>query len=78
MGCSGLLIDATRKGPFPPVGLPKKSFMENALKIWREEEMPELNLKIPGTVIRSICGTHEDDRHGRDSGAGDYFQQPKK
>ena len=35
VGCSGLLIDATRKGPFPPVGLPKKSYMEKALKIWQ-------------------------------------------
>ena len=41
VGCSGLLIDATRKGPFPPVGLPKKSYMESALKIWQQEEMPQ-------------------------------------
>ncbi|MGH7886827.1 MAG: UbiD family decarboxylase, partial [Candidatus Binatia bacterium] len=47
VGCSGLLIDATRKGPFPPVGLPKKPYMENALRIWQESEMPKLNLKTP-------------------------------
>ena len=47
VGCSGLLIDATRKGPYPPVGLPKQSFMERALKIWQEEKMPELKLKTP-------------------------------
>ena len=47
VGCSGLLIDATRKGKYPPVGLPKKEFMERALEIWREEEMPELKLRDP-------------------------------
>ena len=38
VGCGGLLIDATRKGKYPPVGLPKKKYMERALEIWREAE----------------------------------------
>ena len=46
-GCSGILIDATRKGPYPPVGLPKKPFMEQALEIWKEEGLPPLALKTP-------------------------------
>jgi 4-hydroxy-3-polyprenylbenzoate decarboxylase len=46
-GCSGILIDATRKGPYPPVGLPKKKYMERALQIWKEEELPALTLKTP-------------------------------
>jgi 4-hydroxy-3-polyprenylbenzoate decarboxylase len=46
-GCSGILIDATRKGPYPPVGLPKKKYMERALEIWKEEELPALALKNP-------------------------------
>jgi len=46
-GCSGILIDATRKGPYPPVGLPKKPFMEKALEIWQQEGLPPLALKNP-------------------------------
>ena len=46
-GCSGILIDATRKGPYPPVGLPKKPFMEKALEIWKQEGLPPLALKTP-------------------------------
>ncbi len=46
-GTSGILIDATRKGPYPPVGLPKQAYMERALEIWREEELPPLTLKAP-------------------------------
>jgi 4-hydroxy-3-polyprenylbenzoate decarboxylase len=46
-GSSALLIDATRKWPYPPVGLPKKEFMEGALKIWEEEGLPKLTLRKP-------------------------------
>ena len=46
-GCSGILIDATRKGPYPPVGLPKQEYMERALQIWKQEELPPLALKNP-------------------------------
>ena len=42
-----LLIDATMKWPYPPVSLPKKEFMENALKMWKEQGLPELKLKEP-------------------------------
>ena len=46
-GCSGILIDATRKGPYPPVGLPKQKYMEQALKLWKQEGLPPLELKTP-------------------------------
>jgi UbiD family decarboxylase len=46
-GCSGILIDATRKGPYPPVGLPKQKYMEQALEIWKHEGLPPLALKTP-------------------------------
>jgi len=46
-GCSGILIDATRKGPYPPVGLPKQKYMEQALAIWQQEGLPTLALKTP-------------------------------
>jgi 4-hydroxy-3-polyprenylbenzoate decarboxylase len=46
-GSSAVLIDATRKWPYPPVGLPKKEYMERALKMWEEEKLPQLQLREP-------------------------------
>jgi UbiD family decarboxylase len=44
---SGLLIDATLSWPYPPVSLPKRQFMERAITLWSELQMPQLNLKDP-------------------------------
>jgi 4-hydroxy-3-polyprenylbenzoate decarboxylase len=74
VGCSGLLIDATRKGPFPPVGLPKKAYMESALKIWREEQMPELKLKTPWFGYPLGLWDAEDDALAEAVARGEYFQ----
>jgi 4-hydroxy-3-polyprenylbenzoate decarboxylase len=46
-GSSAMLIDATRKWPYPPVALPRKEFMERAITLWREEGLPELHLRPP-------------------------------
>ena len=74
VGCSGLLIDATRKGPFPPVGLPKKKYMEAALKIWQEEKMPELKLKTPWYGYPLGLWDEKDDQLAEAVARGDYFQ----
>ncbi len=44
---SSLLINATRKWPYPPTALPAKEFMERAREIWEEEELPPLTPKVP-------------------------------
>jgi 3-polyprenyl-4-hydroxybenzoate decarboxylase len=47
-GYSRVLIDATRKWPYPPVALPKKDYMEKALAIWSEHsDLPTPNLQRP-------------------------------
>lgn len=46
-GSGAMLIDATRKFPYPPTSLPKKEFMEAALKIWKDEGLPDLDLRFP-------------------------------
>lgn len=46
-GGSAILIDATRKFPYPPVALPKKEYMERAKQIWEEEGLPTLAPKVP-------------------------------
>jgi 4-hydroxy-3-polyprenylbenzoate decarboxylase len=74
VGCSGLLIDATRKGPFPPVGLPKKKYMEAALKIWQQEKMPDLKLKTPWYGYPLGLWDEQDDQLAEAVARGDYFQ----
>src|SRR5262245_39485356 len=44
---SGLLIDATRKRPMPPLALPTQGFMEHARALWGELDLPPLNLQSP-------------------------------
>lgn len=44
---SGLLIDATRKRPMPPLALPTREFMEHARKLWEELDLPPLNVQAP-------------------------------
>jgi UbiD family decarboxylase len=78
VGCSGLLIDATRKGKYPPVGLPKKEFMERALEIWREEEMPALKLRAPWHGYPLDLWTAQDDELAAAVARGDYFYSVKK
>jgi len=44
---SGLLIDATRKRPMPPLALPTREHMEHARKLWEELGLPPLNVQAP-------------------------------
>lgn len=41
-------MNATRKWAFPPVALPRKDYMERALKLWQlQEELPAPRLQQP-------------------------------
>src|SRR3989442_1283974 len=44
---STLLMDATMKGDMPPLALPKKEYMERAMKIWEELGLPKLRPQAP-------------------------------
>ena len=44
---SALLVNAILKVPFPPVSLPKREFMENALHIWEELGLPPIEKRYP-------------------------------
>jgi 4-hydroxy-3-polyprenylbenzoate decarboxylase len=46
-GASAVMVDATRKWDYPPVSLPRREFMERARKIWEEEGLPQLSVKMP-------------------------------
>jgi 4-hydroxy-3-polyprenylbenzoate decarboxylase len=78
VGCSGVLIDATRKGPFPPVGLPKRRFMEQALNIWQEEGLPPLRLRNPWFGYPLGLWSAEDDAWAEGVTQGNYFRGVRK
>ena len=44
---SGILIDATRKTPMPPLALPTKPYMDGAREIWEELGLSPLTVKTP-------------------------------
>ncbi len=44
---SSLLVDATLKGPLPPVALPKREYMERARVLWDELGLPALRPEPP-------------------------------
>ncbi|MCZ0955006.1 MAG: UbiD family decarboxylase [Rhodospirillaceae bacterium] len=44
---SGILVDATRKGPMTPLALPAREYMENARAIWEELKLPALSPQSP-------------------------------
>lgn len=78
LGCSGMLIDATRKGPYPPVGLPKKPFMEGALKIWQDEGLVPLRPRNPWYGYPLGMWTAVDDELAEAVTKGDYFAAANK
>lgn len=42
-----MLIDATAKGDYPPVALPKKEYMDRARALWEELKLPPLRPQSP-------------------------------
>jgi 4-hydroxy-3-polyprenylbenzoate decarboxylase len=44
---AAVLINALLKGPFAPVALPKREFMENARAIWERLGLPPLKPETP-------------------------------
>lgn len=72
-GCSGLLVDATRKGAYPAVGLPKRAFMEKAMEIWREEGLPPLKLRPPWYGYSLGSWTARDEAKADEATKGKYY-----
>ncbi|MFN4281509.1 MAG: UbiD family decarboxylase [Alphaproteobacteria bacterium] len=44
---ASVLINATLKGDYPPVALPKREYMEKARKIWERLDLPQLTPQSP-------------------------------
>lgn len=75
---SGVMINATRKWPYPPVSLPKREFMERARQIWEEEGLPPLSPRIPWYGISLGYWTEEDQKEAELALKGEHYQTGEK
>ena len=71
---SHLLINATMKWPYPPISLPKKEFMEEAMRIWKDEGLPPLKLKEPWWGINLGGWSEEEEGLAQAAIEGDYYK----
>ena len=62
-GCSALLMDATRKWPYPPVALPARKYMEDAKELWEKLGLPPLQPKMPWYGYSLGHWSEEDEEH---------------
>lgn len=69
---SMMLIDATMKGPMPPVSLPKRPYMERALELWAELGLPQLNLRAPWYGVSLGHWNDQLDADAEAAARGDY------
>ncbi len=72
--CSCLLVDTTLKWGFPPVSLPKKEFMEDALNLWQEIGLPSLKLQEPWYGYSLGYWTEENEQQADLAVKGEYYQ----
>jgi len=70
---STLLVDATRKWSYPPVSLPPKKYMVEALKIWQNQGLPKLDLQEPWWGINLGYWTEENKRYAKAVVEGKHF-----
>jgi 4-hydroxy-3-polyprenylbenzoate decarboxylase len=70
---ASVLINATLKGTYAPVALPKREFMENAKAIWERLGLPPLKPESPWHGYDLGYWPAELDRQARAAAASDYF-----
>jgi 4-hydroxy-3-polyprenylbenzoate decarboxylase len=75
---TAVLIDATRPWPYPPLSLPKQQFMERAVDIWRDLQLPPLNLKAPWWGYSLGHWTKEEDDEAELATQGRHYETGEK
>jgi 4-hydroxy-3-polyprenylbenzoate decarboxylase len=75
---SVMLMDATRKWPYPPVSLPPKDIMEHVLPIWEELGLPRLELRRPWYGYDLGWWTEAEKAAGKLAIEGRYYETGKK
>jgi UbiD family decarboxylase len=73
-GCSAIMIDATRKWPYPPVALPSRKYMEAAKAKWEKLGLPPLKPKMPWYGYSLGHWNEEDVENAESAVRGDYRQ----
>jgi 4-hydroxy-3-polyprenylbenzoate decarboxylase len=72
---SRVIINATRKYPYPPLALPRKEFMDTALQIWRRHaDLPTPELREPWFGYELGYWTEEMQRFADMIVAGQYLK----
>ncbi|HEY3117574.1 MAG TPA: UbiD family decarboxylase, partial [Chloroflexota bacterium] len=69
-----VVINATRKWDYPPVGLPRKEYMDRALQLWAEAKLPQPQMHNPWYGYELGYWTDEHRHHADLIVAGDYKQ----
>jgi 4-hydroxy-3-polyprenylbenzoate decarboxylase len=75
---SGLLVDATRKRPMPPLALPTREYMEHARALWDELGLPALNVQAPWHGYTLDDWTETWETFARRTAAGDWEETGKE
>ena len=70
---AAVLINATLKGTYAPVALPKREFTERARAIWERLGLPPLRPESPWHGYDLGYWPDELERQARMAAAGDYF-----
>ena len=75
---TGLLIDATMPWDYPPISLPRKEYMERAREIWRELQLPALELRSPWYGYQLGAWTRELEEEARLAVEGRHLETGAK
>lgn len=75
---SCLLWDATLKGTFPPISLPKKEYMERARELWERLGLPKLEPESPWYGYSLGDWNEELDKEASLATAGDHWKSGEK
>jgi UbiD family decarboxylase len=70
---SVLLIDTIMKWPYPPVSLPPKEYMDEAINIWQKLGLPELDLQEPWYGYDLGFWSEENEKEAKLAVAGDHY-----
>jgi len=72
---ASVLIDATLKGKYPPVALPKREFMERARELWTELGLPQFTPQSPWFGYDLGHWPADLEKQARLAASGDYFSR---
>jgi 4-hydroxy-3-polyprenylbenzoate decarboxylase len=75
---TALLIDATLPWGYPPLSLPRKPFMERAVEIWQQMQLPALTLRDPWWGYELGASTDEEREEADLAVKGQHYRTGEK